>query len=546
MATHVEPARPETDTGRLDGASPLRIWSIVIVAVLFAEIAPLQYTMISAAVPKIAPTFPSAGANISWMITIFALVAAVVTPICGKMSDLWGKKRLLIACGVVFIVGSALCALTSSWGLFLLGRGLEALATAAATVTYGLFRDILPRRYIPMAVGVVATGFGVSAVAAPLLGGWMLNHFSWRSLFWALAIYTVITLAALWAIVPESKLRAKQRIDLAGVVTMSGGVTGILLYISEGGNWGWTNGTSLAYLIGGLILLAAFVLIERRVAQPIMDMKLLMAPKVAMTLAASCCASYVIATAAYALPYMAESPSKAQLVASMKAAAVQKGLPASALPMLHISFPSGTLAFAGGLTLLAFAWRVAIFQGITAMFTGPLTGAWSRRTGARKPLISGLAFLLATAGLLLVLPLQGLWGLAVATVVMGIGFGFFYGAAPNLIMEATPPEQQGITTGMWSLVGAISTAVATAILTAFFVANPVKVKATFPGRPSTVTTLNQVNAWAGYRDGFYVAIGVAAVGLIFAVLMKHGRTPSTGGAASETESAPVTTSAVSA
>jgi len=546
MAAHVEPTRPETDTGRLNNASPLRIWSIVIVTVLFAEIAPLQYTMISAAVPKIAPTFPSAGANISWMITIFALVAAVATPLCGKMSDLWGKKRLLVACGIVFIAGSALCAITGSWGLFLLGRGLEACATAAATVTYGLFRDILPRRHIPMAVGVVATGFGLSAVAAPLLGGWMIDHFSWRSLFWALAVYTVITLVALWAVVPESKLRAKQRLDLAGAATMSGGVTCILLYITEGGNWGWTDKTSLAYLIGGLILLAAFVLIERRVAQPIMDIKLLMAPKVAMTLAVSCCASFVIAISAYAVPYMAETPTQAQLVGSVKAAAVQKGLPASALPLLHISFPSGTLAFAGGLTLLAFAWQVAIWQGVCAIAAGPLAGAWSRRSGARKPLITGLAFLLATSGLLLVLPLRGLWGLAVAMGVMGIGFGFFYASGPNLIMEATPPRQQGITTGMWSLVGAISTAVATAILTAFFVANPVKLEASFPGRPATVTTLNQVNAWAGYRDAFFVTIGVAAVGLILAVLMRHGRTPSTGGAASETESETVTAGAASA
>lgn len=439
-----------------------------------------------------------------------------------------------------------LCAITSNWGLFLLGRGLEALATAAATVTYGLFRDILPRRYIPMAVGIVATGFGASGVAAPLLGGWMLNHFSWRSLFWALTIYTVITLVALWAVVPESKLRAKQHVDIVGVVTMSGGVTGILLYISEGGNWGWTDVTSLAYLIGGLILLAAFVLIEQRVAHPIMDIKLLMAPKVAMTLGASCCAVFVIALAGYSVPYMVQSPTEAQLVASAKAAAVEKGLPSDMLPMLHVSFPSGTLAFAGGLTLFAFATRLALFQGITAMITGPLTGAWSRRSGGRKPLLSGLAFLLATAGLLLVVPLHGIWGLAVVMGITGIGFGFFYASGPNLIMEATPPQQQGITTGMWSLVGAISTAVATAILTAFFVANPVRMTTTFPGRPATVTTLDQVNAWAGYRDGFFVAIGVAAVGLVLAVLMKHGRTPSTGGAASETESAPVTAGAVGA
>lgn len=540
----VVPAQPERDTGRLNGASSLRIWSIVAIAVLFAEIAPMQYSMVAAAVPKIAPSFPSVGANISWMITIFGIVGAVSTPMFGKMSDLWGKKMVLTASGVVFIVGSTLCAVTANWGLMLLGRGLQACALGAATVTYGLFRDILPRRHIPMAVGMVATGIGLSAIAAPLLGGWLLDSYGWRSIFWFQSGYTVVMLVILLIVVPESKLRVRQRLDLVGAAALGGGITGVLLYISEGGSWGWTSGKALVFLIAGVLLLAALVPIELRVAQPIVDMRLLLAPKVSMTLAAAFCAVFVISVGAYALPYLAETPTEAQLTALTQAAASKQGLPASALSALHISFPSGTLAFAGGLTVLGVAWHVSAYQGLAAMLAGPAGGGLARRVGGRRPLVIGLVVLLAAAILMIVLPLQGLWGLAVIAALVGVGTGFYFAAAPNLIIEAAPPQQQGITTGMWSVVGAVASGVATAVLTALFVANPIRIETSLPGRPAQVTTLNQLNAWSGYVAAFYVTVGVAVLGLIITLLMKHGRTPSTGGAASEADAAPDATDAV--
>lgn len=543
-AGQVVPIQPERDTGRLDNASSVRIWSIVAIAVLFAEIAPMQYSMVAAAVPKIAPSFPSVGANISWMITIFGIVGAVSTPMFGKMSDLWGKKMLLTASGVVFILGSALCAITANWGLMLLGRGLQACALGAATVTYGLFRDILPRRRIPIAVGMVATGIGLSAIAAPLLGGWLLDNYGWRSIFWFQTCYTVVMLAILLIVVPESKLRVRQRLDLAGAAALGAGLTCVLLYISEGGSWGWTSGTALAFLIAGVLLLAAVVPIELRVAQPIIDVRLLLAPKVSMTLAAAFCAVFVISVAAYALPYLAETPTEAQLTALTQAAAVKHGLPASALPALHISFPSGSLAFAGGLTLLAVAWQVSSFQGLAAMLSGPAGGGLARRVGGRRPLIIGLAVLVVAAILMIVLPLRGLWGLAVIAALVGIGTGFYFAAAPNLIIEAAPPQQQGITTGMWSVLGAMASGVATAVLTALFVANPVRIQTSLPGRPAQVTTLDQLNAWPGYLDAFYLSVGVAVLGLIITLLMRHGRTPSTGGVASETEATSETSDVV--
>ncbi|MFI8912757.1 MFS transporter [Streptomyces sp. NPDC053513] len=203
---------------------------------------------------------------------IFGLVGGTCTPMIGKMSDLWGKRRMLLAGGLSFIAGALICALTSSWTLFLVGRALEAVAVSAPTVAYGLLRDILPRRYVPTAIGLVATGLGVTAFVAPLIGGWTPERSSWRSPFWLLLIFTVVMIVSLWLFVLESALRVHQRLDVVGAVLLSAGVGLVLLYLSNGAAWGWSRPTAWGWLAGGLALLTLFVLVERRAAEPIMEM----------------------------------------------------------------------------------------------------------------------------------------------------------------------------------------------------------------------------------------------------------------------------------
>ena len=138
MSTSLEattPSEPVDTTGRLDGASKLRIFTVLAVIVLFTEVAPMQFVMVSAALRQIAPTFPDQGANINWAIIIFGVIGAAASPLIGKMSDIWGKKRMFLLCGVLFLIGCALCAITSNWMIFLVGRGLQATAIATAVIS---------------------------------------------------------------------------------------------------------------------------------------------------------------------------------------------------------------------------------------------------------------------------------------------------------------------------------------------------------------------------------------------------------------------------
>ncbi|QMU76135.1 MFS transporter [Streptacidiphilus sp. PB12-B1b] len=530
------PAGPQSEA-RLAGASRLRIFAVIGVVVLFAEIAALQYTMVASAARDISPSFPGVGANISWMVIIFGLVGGATTPLFGKMSDLWGKRRMMLVAGASFTVGTLVCALTGSWALFLVGRALEAVAITAPTVAYGLFRDILPRRYIPASIGVIATGLGMSALFAPLLGGWLLDHYSWRSLFWFMLIFVLVMLPLLVLVVPESPLRNDQRLDVAGALLLAVGVGLVLLYLSNGAGWGWGRPTAWAWLVGGLLLLVAFVLVERRSAQPIMDLALLFSPKVGLVLIAALFGSMVIGVQGYSIPYMLQTPSHAQLthVVLGQVIAGSGGRVTSAMaPILHIGF-NAPLAYGLGATLLGYGLHSAVFSGGTGMLSGGGGGEWSRKVGPRLPLIGAMAtFTLSTV--LYAFYSHSAWQYALFAVVFGIGFGAFYASAPNLIVEAVPAAQQGISAGMLGVVNSLATSVGTAVLTACLAANALKFKVTVPGVPASVTggyyTVPNLYTDAGYREGLLVAAGAGVLGLAVAVAMRHGRTPATGGEAS--------------
>jgi len=524
---------------RLEGASRLRIFAVIAIVVLFAEIAALQYTMVASAARDISPSFPGVGANISWMVIIFGLVGAATTPLFGKMSDLWGKRLMMLIAGGSFTVGTLICALTDSWALFLVGRALEAVAITAPTVAYGLFRDILPRRYIPASIGVIATGLGMSALFAPLLGGWLLDHYSWRSLFWFLLIFVLVMLPLLYFLVPESPLRSDQKLDVTGALLLATGVGFVLLYLSNGSTWGWGRPTAWGWMVGGLLLLVAFVMVERRTAQPIMDLELLFSPKVMVVLLAATMGSMVIGIQGYSIPYMLQTPTHAALTATVlkQVVAGSSGrLTSAMIPILHIGF-NAPLAYGLTASLLGYGYHSAVFSGGTGMLAGAGAGEWSRKVGPRLPLIGAMAtFTLSTV--MYAFYSHSAWQYAVFAIIFGFGFGAFYAAAPNLIIEAVPARQQGISAGMLGVVNSLATSVGTALLTACLNANPLRFKVTIPGLPLSVTSpgapaggylVPSLYADNGYRDGLLIAVGAGVVGLVVAIAMRHGRAPATGG-----------------
>ncbi|MEU4711002.1 MFS transporter [Nocardia salmonicida] len=521
------------DTGRLEGASRARIFTVLAVIVLFSEIAPMQYTIVAAALQKIAPSFPGVGANINWAIIVFGLIGAAASPLIGKMSDVWGKKRMFLICGALFVIGCVLDATTSHWGVFLFGRCLQATAIATAVIAYGLIRDLMPRKMVPLALGLTATGFGVASIAGPLLGGYLVDNHSWRAIFWVLGAFTVVMLPLVWIIVPESKLRVTERIDIVGAALLAGGAALTLIYVDKGHDWGWSKPTTLAWLIAGLVLLVLFVLVEKRATTPIMDMQLLFHPRVALVLAGALFASLQIGIVSYAIAYMSQTPPESTVVAGVQQgtlAQIQQ-MTGQALPIeaVQVTLDPG-YTYGSGYSLLEFAVRIALLGSVITMLFGAVAGLLARRIGARLPLVVALVIFATAAVAFAVLPLTAT-NFLIVNSIFSIGFGMYYACMPILLVEAVPQEQQGVSMGMLGVMQSMGVAIGLAIVTAFLHSNGMTALVSVGGQAQPPTPLPDLFGDRGYQLGFWVCAAASAVALTFALVMKHGRTPATGGTA---------------
>jgi len=531
-STFPVPATTDENAGRMDSASNARLLTILIVLVLFSEFVPFQYAMVGVIIPKIGVAFPASGNSTSWALTILGVVGAATMALAGKASDLWGKKRTLLVVGIIFLLGTLVCAITSNWAVFLLGRALQAFCLGVPAVSYGIIRDLMPRRWIPIAIGLVATGLGFSAVLAPLFGGLLTDHYSWRSIFWFLLGYAVVFLPLMLIFVPESPYRVRQKFDWPGALLIGLGVAGVLIYLSEGTSWGWGSLTNLGYLLAGLVLLVAFVAWESHIDYPMMELSLLRAPQVSLVMLIAVFATICVATPNYLIPYMMETPSPGSLRGQILAAAAAQKHVSAAVIKPFVSF-QGDINYAAGMTVFQLAWHITITLSVAAMLFGPIGGYLARRYGARLPMVLGTLSLLI--GFELWTRFHGAWvDQATIGIFWGIGFGFYYAAGPNLLMDAVPARRQGISAGMLAVAGSIGTALATASLTPILAAHPFEVIATPPGSKPQYSVIPQVYTNVGYTD-VYLLVGVTAavIAFLLALALRSGRTPARGGAPEE-------------
>jgi MFS family permease len=514
------------EEGRIDESARRRLIAVVVAIVLLSEIIPFTYTLAGVVTPLIGNSFPAAGNSITWSITIVGLVGGVTIALVTKMADLWGKKRVILVASVVFWVGALICAITSAWWFFLVGRGLQGIAIGMSALCYSLVRDIMPRSWVPITIGFVGTGLGVSGILAPLIGGVLTDHYSWRSVFWFLVIYMAITVPLFAVIVPESIVRQRQRLDIAGTVLIGAGLGALFIYLSEGQSWGWTTPSCIGYLFGGVVALVLFVVVEARTDAPVIDLKLLRSPRLSVLLAVAFFFVGVYTVLGFAPSFMFLI-SKSQVEGAVIAAAVkQSHLPASLLEKF-ISF-RGDIGYTAGFSLFQLAWHVLLWVSIMGIILAPVAALWARRMGARIPMIAGMAVLAVTMAGMAAWH-QSWLPVALLATLGGVAFGLYNGTAPNTLVDVVPRGQQAISAGMLAASGSIGSAFFTATMTSILVRYPFQVVAIEPNGKKLVSNITQVYTSTGWGYVFVLGLAGAVVALILAVVLRAGRTPAQGG-----------------
>ena len=238
-------------------------------------LASLDQTIVSTALPTIVGDLGSVS-DLSWVVTAYLLSSTVVGPVYGKLGDQYGRKIVLQVAIVIFLVGSALCGISQNMTELIVFRGIQGLGGGGLfVITIAVVGDIFPPRERGRYQGYFGGVFGVSTVLGPLLGGFFVDHLSWRWIFYVNLPIGLIALAVIATAFQPRTDHVKHTIDYLGAALLAGGLSAIVLYTSLGGTtYSWTSPWMLALIVGGVVLLAAFVFAEGRAAEPILPLEL--------------------------------------------------------------------------------------------------------------------------------------------------------------------------------------------------------------------------------------------------------------------------------
>jgi EmrB/QacA subfamily drug resistance transporter len=243
--------------------------------VLVLLLAALDQTIVATALPTIAGDFGGLS-HISWVVSAYLLAQTAVTPLYGKLGDLYGRKRVLQSAIVLFLAGSALCGAAQSMNELIVFRAVQGLGGGGLIVlTQAVVGDVVPPRKRGLYMGIFGGVFGFASIAGPLIGGFLVDHASWRWIFYVNLPIGVVALIVLAIVLPKTGRRGEPVIDYLGAGLIAAGLSAIVLVTSLGGNtWAWSSPQVAIVGTAGVVLLILFYFVERTVAEPVLPPRL--------------------------------------------------------------------------------------------------------------------------------------------------------------------------------------------------------------------------------------------------------------------------------
>ena len=449
--------------------------ALLVAALSFA----LAQTMVAAALPQIASSYDTSVSTATWVFTGFLLSASVATPLLGRLGDLFGKGRVLTAVLVTFALGSAVAGLASSIEVLIAGRVIQGVAGAVFPLSFGIVRDTFPSARVPVGIGVISAVFGIGGGIGLPLSGVIVDNVNISWLFW-IGLLALPAALATWILVPASPARERVRLDWAGAAMLSVGLVAVLLGITRANDWGWGSPEVLALIIGGVAALAGWIALEMRVAEPMVDMRVLRRRPVAATNATGFLIGFAMFGSFLLVPQFAQTP---------EASGYGFGLSVTEAGLLMV--PSS----------------------LAMLVAGPLAGALGARFGSRPVLTAGTAFAGAAFAVLLEAH-SAQWHFIVAMVLLGIGIAFAFAAMANLVVQSVDAGDVGIATGINTITRTIGGAFGASVVAAVLASE------TIAGTP--------LPAEGAYETAFLISLGGAALALLASLWVPGRSAPEPG------------------
>ncbi|GHH79138.1 MFS transporter [Streptomyces sulfonofaciens] len=469
-------ARPATGSTAAPRANP-----VVVVLALAGIVVSLMQTLVIPLIPELPSLLHASTSDTTWAVTATLLAGAVSTPVMGRLGDMYGKRRMLLVSLVLLVAGSSVAALSGSLAPMVVGRALQGMAAGVIPLGISIMRDELPPDRLAAATALMSASLGVGGALGLPAAAFLAERADWHVLFWTSAALGAVVTVLVLRLVPESAVRTGGRFDLVGAVGLSAALVCLLLAISKGGDWGWTDGRT-----DGLFGAAALVLVvwgwwELRVPRPLVDLRTTARRQVLFTNLASMVFGFSMFAMALLLPQLLQMPK-----------ATGYGLGQSMLAVGLVMAPNG-------LVMMAMA---------------PLSARLSRSRGPKVTLMVGAVVVAAGYGLNIVL-MSAVWQLVLVSSIVGAGIGLAYGAMPALVMAAVPVSETAAANSLNTLMRSIGTSVSSAV------AGVVLAQMVTAFGPAVLPSQN------AFRVVMAIGAGAALIALGFASFLPARRPPST-------------------
>ncbi len=388
----------------------------LILAVL--SLAGLAYAALSSAVIPALPTLQhelhASETGVTWLLTGFLLSASVGTAVLGRLGDIHGKERVLLLTLVVLAFGTLLAALATTLAVLIVARVIQGVGGGIFPLAFSIARDEFPRDRVAGSIGLMSSILGIGAGLGLVIGAVIVQHLGWHWLFWLPLAVTLLAAVATWRYIPESPIRAPGRINWLAAAVMALGFSLVLVAIAQTSVWGWGSIKTVALLAAGLAVCGLWVVVELRSSVPLVDMAMMRIRGVwttnlaAFLLGAGLYSSFIV------FPQFAQLPKST-------------------------GFGFGASIVVSSLYLLPSA------LGMVLM--GSLAGRVARRFGSKLALVAG-SLVSAVAFAYLALRHAHPYDMLISSLLLGVGIGLAFSALGNLIVQAVPPYQTGVASGM--------------------------------------------------------------------------------------------------
>lgn len=442
-------------------------WMVLIAVGTGTFMSALDSSVVNITLPVISQAFNVNVAQIEWVVTIYLLVLSGLLLSFGRLGDLRGHKQIYILGFMVFVASSVFCGLASSETMLIAFRAVQALGAAMiASNSPAILTKSFPGSQRGQALGLQATMTYLGLTVGPSLGGFLTQHFTWRSVFY---VNIPVGLAAIWLslryIQTDREAHSAEPFDFRGALLFMAGLTCLLLGLNQGHAYGWTSPFIVGVLVAAAVFLAIFVALEMKIASPMLDLRLFRHPVFSLSTISAILNYLCIYTITFLMPFY--------LINGREFSSSQAGLLLTAQPVI---------------------------MAVVA----PISGTLSDKYGARLPGMVGMGVL--SAGLFMLSrmgPETPVPIIVLSLALVGFGTGTFISPNNSALMGSAPRNRQGIAAGILATSRNLGMVLGVGLAGAIF--NTILYNHIDPGSTQAL--------FSAFQTSFLVAAGIALVGV---------------------------------